>query len=221
MRKIIIAGTSSFSLVLFDLITKEKQGNVVAFTLNEEYIVEKKLAELPIVAFEKLDSLYDMQEIEILLSFGYSNLNAIREQFYCTCKEKGYTIGSFISRNASIYSNELGEGNLILPNSYVGPYSQLGNCNIIWNGVNISHHNCIGDFNHISAGSILAGNVKIGNNCFLGVNSAYKNGVIIASKTLIGAASYVSKNTKENVAYSGNPARSIKGCTALDIIKLV
>lgn len=221
MRKIIIAGTSDFSLVLLDLIIKENQGKVIAFTLNEEYIVEKKLAELPIVAFEKLEALFDMEEVEILLSFGYSNLNAIREQFYCTCKEKGYTIYSFISKNASIYSNELGEGNLILPNSYVGPYSTLGNCNIIWNGVNISHHNCIGDFNNISAGAILAGNVKVGSNCFLGINCALKNGVNVASKTLIGAASYVSKNTKENVAYSGNPARSIKGITALDIINMV
>lgn len=220
-RKIIIAGTSQFSLVMLDIIQKEQQGDVIAFTLNEEYINGNEISDMPVVAFEKLEDYFNMDEVEILLSFGYSNLNALRESFFYDCLEKNYRIASFVSKNALVYSDEIGDGNLILPNTYVGPFCKIGKCNIIWNGVNVSHHSIIGDFNCIAPGAMLAGNVEVGNNCFLGVGCSCKNGVKIASKTFIGAASYVSKNTMQNVAYTGNPAQPIKGGTALDVINMV
>lgn len=221
MKKIIIAGTSQFSSVMHKLVNVENEDEVIAFTINREYIQSDTFEGKPVVAFEELSETFDMTRYDIMLTFGYTLLNAIREKFYKECKDKGYNIYTFISKNSCVYTDSIGEGTLVLPSVYIGPFNEIGKCNIIWNGTNISHHSIIGNFNNIAAGAILAGDVIIGNNCFLGVNTSYKNGVKVASQSFIAASSYVSKNTKENTAYSGSPARSIKGITALELINLV
>lgn len=221
MKKIIIAGISQFSSVMHKLVKSEGRDEVVAFTASKDYVQDKKFEGIPLLAFEELHNIFNMDEFEVMLTFGYTQLNAIRERFYYECKERGFKIYTFISKNACVYSDDIDEGSLILPSVYIGPYNKLGKCNIIWNAVNISHHSEIGSFNNIAAGAILAGDVAVGNNCFLGVNTSYKNGVKVASQSFIAASSYVSKNTKENTAYTGSPAKSIKGMTSLEIINLV
>lgn len=221
MKKIIIAGISQFSELVNFFIKKEGYGETIAFTVNKEFLTTDTFVGLPVIPFEDLSSHFDMSECEVLLTFGYANLNAVREKVYNDCKLHNYHVCTFISKNAHVFSELIGEGTIVLPNVYIGPFSEIGKCNIIWNGVNISHHNKIGDFNNFAAGVTFAGNVVCGNNCFLGINSGYKNGVRIANRTFIAADSYVSKNTKENTAYTGSPARSIKEFTALEIINLV
>ena len=60
MKKIIIAGTSQFSSVMHKIITVENEDEVIAFTINREYIQSDTFEGKPVVAFEDLSETFDM-----------------------------------------------------------------------------------------------------------------------------------------------------------------
>ena len=90
----------------------------------------------------------------ILLAVGYTKINQIRENLYYELKSNGYQIASFISKNAILYSNDVGEGSIILPSTYIGPNVKIGLCNYFAAGVRISHDSVIGNFNFLSTNVI-------------------------------------------------------------------
>ena len=59
--------------------------------------------------------------------------------------------------------------------------------------------------------------MTIHNNCFIGANSTIRNGVTVADKTLVGASSYISKNTVENGVYVPSRSACLSDLSSLDI----
>jgi len=161
-------------------------------------------------AFEDLNEILDMDSISVLNTIGYSQMNRIREQMFIDCNEAGWENYTYISAKANIYSDKIGEGCIIMPGSYVGPYVKIGRSNVVYSNVTLTHHIEIGDFNFIGAGVTVGGDVSIQNNIFVGMNSTIRNGIKISSKSLIGMHSNVLTSTEERKVYVGNPARKIK-----------
>lgn len=209
MDKVIIFGVNLFSSVVLQSILKEKKAEVLGFTLNREYITSNLFEGLPVIPFEDLDSHFDMKDVKIAITIGYSNMNANRATVYQKCKEKGYNIYTFISNDAYVMTKAIGEGCIILPQSYIGPYVKIGCCTHIWPSAHLGHHNEIGDFTHISGGASIGGGTSIGSFCFIGINSTIVNGIFIGNHTLIGAGSIITKSTEGYYAYAGAPARCI------------
>lgn len=94
---------------------------------------------------------------------------------------------SIISKNANI-----GNGNLILAKTVIGPKVQIGNFCKILTGTTIAHHSLLKNNVTLSDGCIIGGNVKIFENSYLGlgvkVNKRVKIGKsckIISGKTVI------------------------------------
>ena len=69
---------------------------------------------------------------------------------------------------------------------------------IINTGAIVEHESYIGEFSHISIGSILCGNVKVEENVFIGANSTIIQGINVGENTIIGAGSIVLKNIIPN-----------------------
>lgn len=206
MNNVIIAGTSQFSCVLCKILQKEGI-EVLGFTVDRAYKTCDYLEGLPVVPFEDIKEKYENIEFQVALSFGYSKMSKLREHFLNKIKSEGFVPYTFISRNALVYTDNIGEGSLILPNVYIGPYTAIGKACIIWNGCNISHHDVIDDYCFIAPSCALAGDVTVKNNTFIGVHSSVKNGIIIESYNLIAANSYISRNTEKNSVYVGIPAK--------------
>lgn len=222
MKSIIIYGCTMFSSELYAILSSELGNDaVVAFTVNKEYKTTESFEGLPVYAFEDLTNYFNKEDIGILIAIGYNNLNKLRENIYLSCKNTGYKIYTFISKNALIYSNEIGEGSIIMPGSYVGPFCKLGLCNIIKFGVSLPHHVNIGNFNWIAGGTIFGGKAQVGNHCFIGLSSTIRNEIVIADETFIGAKSYMSSNTKVGSAYYGIPAKLVEDRTSQEIINRV
>lgn len=213
---IIIVGTNPYSLTLHQILQKEGI-NVIAYTTYKEFILDKEIEGLPVVAFEDIDILYKKGTYKLLNTIGYSKMNSIRSKVYFDIKEKEYPIYTFISKDAYVFSPELiGEGSIIMPMSYIGPFVKIGVCNIINPQCNLSHHIKIGDFNFIGRGTISGGSVEIGNHCFIGLHSTIKNKINIADYTLIGAGSNVLKSTDPYSVNVGNPSHKLVGKNSLE-----
>lgn len=209
MKKIILYGNSEFSKLIkyyFEADTKRK---IEAVTVDREYIKDNEFENIPVIPFEEVENYYSPSKYEILVAIGYSNMNTLRKKIFEKCKAKGYSIASFIHSSVLMAENvKLGEGNIILENSIIQPFAKIGNGNLIWHNVSIAHDCEIGNFNTITGMSSINGANKIGNNCFLGSNSTIKDHLVIANYSLIGAGTYISKDTEEYGVYV--PNRAIK-----------
>lgn len=203
MRKVIIIGTSELSVCFYKSLIYEIEYEVVAFTVNREFIKDKVVEGLPVIPFEDLSEIFNMSEYEIALTIGYKKMNDIREYFYNECKRLGYKIMTYISPKAIVYSDKIGEGTLIYPGAYVGPYCEIGVANIIHMQVCVSHHIKTGNFNFLAGGTMIGGNVVIGSNCFIGMSNTIRNGIKIGDRVLIGAKNYVPKDLRSKYAFIG------------------
>lgn len=207
MKDIVILGNNDFGRLLKYYISIDDERKVVAFTVNKEYIKKEQFCDLPVVPFEQIESVYPPERYEIMLAIGNSKMNDVRKKMYYECKKKGYTIASYIHSSCSIHTQDIGEGNILLENCLLYPYSKLGNGNLLWDHVLISHDCIVGDFNTFSSYADLCGYVKIGNNGYFGKHCILNDFMIINDYTLIGAGAYAKKDT--NMYDVVVPARSV------------
>lgn len=75
----IINGTTPFSSVIRKIIEAEG-GKVLCFTTLRKFIDSAKIEELPIVATEDLADRFDIGEIFVVNTVGYTKMNTIREK---------------------------------------------------------------------------------------------------------------------------------------------
>ena len=176
---------------------------------------------LPVFPFEHIQDFVDINNTEFVLGLGYSQMNRVREEKFNECKERGYIVHTFISPKAIVYTDKIGEGSIIMPGVYIGPYSNIGVGNVIRANSVLSHHDNVGNFNWIADGCIFGGGVSVDNNSFVGLGSTIRNEISIANYTFIGAHSYLSRNTMPESVLMGVPASLKRNIKSLDIINRV
>ncbi len=208
MKDIIIFGANDLGRLLkYYLEDDHDRRTVVAYTMNQEYIKESWFLGLPVVPFERVDEEYPPDKYEVLLAIGNNRMNNIRKSVFYKCKEKGYNIASFFHSSCSIHSKEIGEGNILLENCLVYPFAKIGNGNLLWDHVLISHDCVVGDFNTFSSYADLCGYVTIGNNGYFGKHCIINEHSKIADYTLVGANAYAKRETDPYAVVV--PARSV------------
>jgi sugar O-acyltransferase (sialic acid O-acetyltransferase NeuD family) len=218
-NKIIIFGQGLYAEIVNQYLTDDSEYEVVAFTLDDEYIKEDTYLGLPMVPFSKVQELYPPDEYFMHIGLSYTNLNHLREERYYEAKAKGYTLPTYISSKATILTKyPIGDNCFIFEDNTIQPFVKIGNNIILWSGNHIGHHGEIQDHNFISSHVVISGQCLIKSNCFIGVNSTIAHGVTIETENLIGAGSYIAKNTKSKDVYV--PPRSIKLDKTSDQFKL-
>lgn len=202
MEKIIIFGTGKTAELAHYYFTNDSQYEVIAFTVNSNYINSEFFCGLPIYEFESLETMFLVEDVYIFVALAHSKMNKLRENIVKEAKKKGYKLASYISSKATVFENvKLGEHCFILEDNTIQPFVDIGDNNILWSGNHIGHHSKIGNNNFITSHVVIGGNTIIGNNCFIGVNSTLRDAIIIADQTLIGAGCFISRNTEEKGVY--------------------
>lgn len=220
-KKLLLFGTTMFSAELAEILHFQGCYDIIGYVVDKRYKNIDNFNNLPVYIFECLDTDLDMSGVEIVLSLGYSHMNENRRIKYEICKLKGYKVFTYISPQAIVYSDKIGEGSIVLPGSYIGPFSEVGICTVIRPGTVLSHHVSIGNYNWIADGCTFGGSVQMGNFCFLGLGTTVRNEISIADFTFIGAHSYVGINTEKCKAYFGVPLKAIEGINSYDAIRNV
>lgn len=207
MKKIVIFGPNDLGRLLKFYVDTTDEREVVAFTVDREFMNGDTFLDLPVIPFDQLADFYPPNEYEVLLAIGNKRMNDIRKEKFLACKEKGYTLASYIHPNCSFHCKKIGEGNIFLEKCMIYPFSEIGNGNLCWDHVLISHDCKVGDFNTFSSYADLCGYVTIGNNGYFGKHCILNDGMNVADYTLVGAAAYAKKDTKKYDVIV--PARSI------------
>ena len=202
MSKVVIFGIGDFAQVADVYLTEDSPHEVVAFTVNQEYIEATELSGHPVVAFEGLEELYPPSDFAMLVAIGFSGVNRTRAGICLQCKDRGYELISYVCSKATTWSDlDVGENTFVFEDNVIQPFVKIGNNVVLWSGNHIGHHVVIGDHCFIASHVVISGGTVIGDSCFLGVNSTIRDHITIAPFTVIGAGAIIMKDTEVEDVY--------------------
>lgn len=200
MQKIIIYGNGKIAKIIYQFIKKEYE--VVAFTVENDYLKENLIEGLPVTPFENIEKAYDTSKHKMIIAVGYVQMNDIRERKYLDAKKKGYEFINYIHPSVEMHDNiKIGENNIILDHVTIQPYATIGDSNFIWSNAVIAHGCEIGDTNWITSGVVISGDTTVKSKCFLGVNATIGHSIILENENFIGANTLITKNTHEKEVF--------------------
>ncbi|MBA3828695.1 MAG: acetyltransferase [Taibaiella sp.] len=201
-EKIIIFGTGDIAQIANYYFQIDSEYDVVAFTIDKEYIKGTEYEGKALVAFEEMVELFPPSQYKMFIALSYAKMNKLREAKYNEAKAKGYELVNYISSRCSYLSQyPCGDNCFIFEDNTIQPFVRIGNNVTLWSGNHIGHHSVIKDHNFISSHVVISGHCTIESNCFLGVNSTLAHKITIAKETLLGAGVVISKNTEEKGIY--------------------
>lgn len=211
MAKVIVFGVLDTAELAHYYLTHDSDHEVVAFTVNRQYIEQHKFHGLPVVAFEDVETLFPPSEYKFFAPMTGRNMNRNREAIYNHAKAKGYQFISYISSRATLFGNVIGENCFILEDNTIQPFTTVGNNVVMWSGNHIGHHGQIKDHVFFTSHVVLSGHCVVEPYAFFGVNATIRDYTTIAQGTLVGMASAIMKETEEWGVYVGNPAKKVPG----------
>lgn len=208
MKKIIIIGNSSYSVMLHKYITMTTDWLVMGFSAEEEYIQDDLLNGLKVYNLEILDTYDELRECYAVLAIGYKKMGTLRERLYNKVLDKGFRFVNYIHPTAIIANDaRIGEANNILENVVICEGVIIGNANLFYTGSIVGHETKLGNYNTFSIGATTLGYVAIKNNCFLGGRSVIRDAISIGNQVLVGAGVYVDRNLTDESVFV--PAKGI------------
>ncbi|WP_283109431.1 hypothetical protein [Thomasclavelia spiroformis] len=206
-KKIVIFGASQMAEQMKILLEHETNKVIEGFIVDDEYFKFDRFCNLQVVPFSKINDVFPCNEFSVILGIGMKKMNINRERVYLSLKKRGYEVEGFVSKNAHIYTNDIGEGNIFLPNCVIAPKVKIGNANFFDINTAICHHSKIGNYNFFAVAASTAGDVTVGNSCFIASNSIIRNSIVVKDRTLVGAGAYLDKDTLEDSIFV--PARGL------------
>ena len=198
MEKYIIVGNSEHALTMKNYIDATDFGQVIAFSVDKEYVGNGEFCGKPVISLNELEEKYRAEEVKLIMGIGYKKMGEIKKNIFLRCKKMGFSFANYIHPSAIVSKDvKLGEGNNVLDGVIIESGVEMGDGNILFAGSIMGHDSKVGSFNTFSIKSIVAGCVEIGNNCMCGINSTVKDNVNIKDYVLIGASAYAQHDIEE------------------------
>lgn len=198
-QKLILLGAGETAEVMREYFAFDSDYEVVAFSVNKEYIRQKTLHGLDVVPFEGLADAFAPADHSFFAAISYTKLNRARTAMYEKAKAMGYAPASYVSSRASVMpSAKIGEHVFVFEHNVIQPFVEIGNNVILWSGNHIGHRAKIGNNCFISSHVVVSGFAEIGENAFVGVNSSIADYVKVGADCFIGAGSVISKSLADN-----------------------
>lgn len=215
MKDFLVFGTGDFADIVSDLI-KRLGRNTAGYILDDAYVSSDSYNRLPVIPLSRLKE-YSTEKYSVAIGFIGGKMYTQRSEKFELIRSLGYELENLIHPSAVLSTDNIGVGNIILEGCILGFKVKMGDGNIMWPHSVVNHHGVIGSFNNLSPSMSTSGGVTIGSHCFLGNNSTYKNKVVVADYTLVGAGAYIAHNTEEYGVYV--PERTVKlNKNSMDII---
>ncbi len=168
MEDIILVAFGGHAKSVADCIERTGLYNIIGYTDTENRNCKYKYLGTDDVLQQYLSMGYD----KVVIGLGYLGKGRIRENLYESLKRQGFSFPPIIDPSAIISSSAtVNEGAFIGKNVIVNAEAEIGKMCIINTGAIIEHECIVGDFSHVSVGTILCGQVKVGKAAFVGANA--------------------------------------------------
>lgn len=107
-------------------------------------------------------------------------------------------------------SGEVGDGTVIMPGSVFAADVTVGRHCVISLSVTLGHDDVLDDFCTLAPKATVSGSVSCGKGVEIGTLAAVRQGLTLAAGSLLGMGGILTKDTKPNTVYIGNPAKPFK-----------
>jgi sugar O-acyltransferase (sialic acid O-acetyltransferase NeuD family) len=202
MAKVVIFGSSDIADVVYFYLTRDSEHEIVAFTVDEDYITADTFQGLPMVPYEKLEEYYPPDRYQLFIAISYLKVNQLRKSKYLNAKSRGYKFISYVSSKAFYHDTPVGENTFIIERNLIQPFVSIGNNCILLGPNYIGHHSTIEDHCFLAADISIGGGVTIGESTFIGLNATIRNSISIGKENIIGAGSIILRDTEDRAVYS-------------------
>jgi len=105
MSKVIVFGAGQLSEVARFYLTHDSPHEVVAFTVDADFLCGTRHLGLPMVPFENVESTYPPDDFHTFLPLRYKEVNHARARKYREAKAKSYRLVSYVSTRALVWPN--------------------------------------------------------------------------------------------------------------------
>ena len=194
-KPVVIFGAGQFGEVASVYLTRDSPRDVVAFTVDGEYVDADTVGGLPLIAFEELLESHPPDRVDLLVALGYQGVNRARREIYERCKQLGYGFVTYVSSRAmAITDRPIGENTFIFEANVVQPFVEVADNVVLWSGNHIGHHS------------------RIASHCFIGVNATFRDGISVGARCVVGAGAVVLADQEEGTVLgaSATPAHAKK-----------
>jgi len=186
-RRLVIFGAKQIAEVCAFYFDHDSDYEVVAFTVDGEFLDASTFARRPVVPFDEAAHTYPPDSHDLFVAVSYQKMNSVREAKYAAARAIGYRLAHYVSSKAVTWPTlSIGENSFVMEANVVQPFATIGSNTILWSGNHIGHHSRIGDHCFLASHIVVSGGVAIGNNCFIGVNATLRDGIRVADRCLIG-----------------------------------
>ena len=210
-KKLVIFGSGDIAQLAHFYFSSDSDYEVVAFTIDADYIDQPLFYGLPVVAFEEVALHYPPENYDFFVALSYSKLNALRKEKYLAAKALGYHLTSYISSHATVLNEgRIGENCFIFEDNIIQPFVTIGNNVTLWSGNHIGHHSVIKDHTFIASHVVVSGGVEIGEQCFIGVNATLRDHIKVGDKCVIGAGVLLLADVGAECLYIGTATECAK-----------
>ncbi len=189
-KKIILFGTGDLAQIAKLYFERDTCYEVAGFTVDDKYLKENILMDLPVVPFSSVTTTFSPQTHDMHVCLIYNDLNRLRARKCKEAEEKGYKLASYISSAAFVAPTaKLGKHCFIFENNVIQDFVEIGENHISWSGNHYGHSSKIEDNVFVSSHVVISGHCRVGSNCFIGVNSTLANGSIVGRESWISHGS--------------------------------
>ena len=208
MAEIVIFGAGDIARLAHVYFTRDSEHEVVAFTVDREYLQGDDFRGLPLVGFDEVARLYPPDRFQMFVALSYNRMNRVRAAKYEAARGLGYRLVSYVSSRCTFLTDHpVGDNCFILEDNTIQPEVRIGNDVTLWSGNHIGHDAVIEDHCFIASHVVVSGHVRIGAYCFIGVNVTLRNSITLAPRTLLGAGAVILGDTVEGGVYVPQRAR--------------
>lgn len=208
-KAIVVYGIGDLARTTYEMLRVEGLCDVVAFAVDRNFLKADRFMDLPLVAFEDVESHYPPRDHEMLVLIGYKKMRN-RKRMFDRAKAKGYRLPNVIARNSSVPKEiTIGENNIVGDYVYIGPFSRMGDNNIVRPHTHIGHDAHIGNHVFISPCCQIAGFSDVGDLSCLGIGATVVEHVTLGEESFVGAGALVLRDTEPFSQYRGNPAEKV------------
>jgi sugar O-acyltransferase (sialic acid O-acetyltransferase NeuD family) len=202
-RRLVVFGAKQIAEVCAFYFDHDSEYQVVAFTVDGEFLDSNTLAGRPVVPFEEITRNYPTGSHDLFVAVSHQRMNQVRADKCTAVRGLGYTLARYVSSKAITWPTlTIGDNTFIMEANVVQPFATIGSNTILWSGNHIGHHSRIADHCFLASHIVVSGGVSIGDHCFIGVNATLRDGIRVAERCLIGAGVTILKDTKPDEVYA-------------------
>lgn len=207
--KIAIVGAGGHARIIFEILSCDRNMEVVAFVDNVMKGRDEQIMGIPVIGDHSiLPKLVENGVTAAIIAVGD---NEVRAVYFEKLRNMGLDLVNAIHPTAYLSPTaKIGSGVVIAMRATISTGTMIGDNVIINTGAIIDHENEIGDHVHISPGCSIAGRVTIRRGVHLGIGTVVREYVTIGENTIVGAGSVVLEDISDNVVAVGVPAKIIR-----------